>query len=76
MRTQRTGLWTQWSGDRESSVETYTLKVAVLVAQSCLTLCDPMDCSRSGFSVHGIFQAKILAWVAIRFSRGSSQLRD
>ena len=51
-------------------------KVKVLVAQSCLTLCDPMDCSLPGFSVHGILQAKILEWVAIFFSRGSSQLRD
>ena len=51
-------------------------KVKVLVAQSCLTLCDPMNCSPPGFSVHGILQAKILEWVAISFSRGSSQLRD
>ena len=35
-----------------------------LVAQSCLTLCDTMDCSLPGFSVHGIFQARILEWVA------------
>ena len=35
------------------------------VAQSCLTLCDPMDCSLSGSSVHGIFQARVLEWVAI-----------
>ena len=35
------------------------------VAQSCLTLCDPMDCSLPGFSVHGIFQARVLEWVAI-----------
>ena len=46
-----------------------------LVAQSCLTLCDPMDCSLPGFSVHGILQAGILKWVDIPFSRGSSQLR-
>ena len=46
------------------------------VAQSCLTLCDPMDCSPPGSSVHGIFQAWILEWVAISFSRGSSQHRD
>ena len=38
-----------------------------------LTLCDPMDCSQPGSSVHGILQARILAWVAIPFSRGSSQ---
>ena len=38
------------------------------VTQSYLTLCDPMDCSLPGSSVHGIFQAKILEWVAISFS--------
>ena len=42
--------------------------------QSCLTLCYPMDCSPPGFSVHGILQARILEWVAISFSRGSSYL--
>ena len=42
------------------------------VAQSCPTLCDPMDCSLPGSSVHGIFQARVLQWVAISFSRGSS----
>ena len=46
------------------------------VAQSCLTLCDPMDCSPPNSSVHGILQARILKWVAISFSRGSSQPRD
>ena len=46
------------------------------VAQSCPTLCDPMDCSIPGSSVHGIFQARVLEWVAISFSRGSSQPRD
>ena len=45
------------------------------VAQSCLTPCDPMDCSLSGSSVHGIFQARVLEWIAISFSRGSSQTR-
>ena len=40
-----------------------------LVSQSCLTLCDPMDYSPPGFSVHGISQARILEWVAISFSR-------
>ena len=43
--------------------------------QSCLTVCDPMDCSLAGSSVHGIFQARILEWVAISYSRGSSQPR-
>ena len=46
------------------------------VAQSCLTLCDPMDCGLPGSSVHGIFQARVLEWVAISFSRGSSWSRD
>ena len=39
------------------------------VAQSCPTLCDPVDCSLPGSSLHGIFQARILEWVAISFSR-------
>ena len=42
--------------------------VCVLVTQLCLTLCDPMDCGLPGFSIHGIFQAKRLEWVAISFS--------
>ena len=45
-------------------------------AQPCPTLCDPMDYSPPGSSVHGILQARILEWVAISFSRGSSQPRD
>ena len=44
--------------------------------QSCLTLCDPMDWSPPGSSVHGMLQARILEWVAISSSRGSSQPRD
>ena len=47
-----------------------------LVAQWCMTLCYPMDCSSSGSSVHGVSQARILEWVAISFSRGSSRPRD
>ena len=52
------------------------MKVKVSVTQSCLTLCNPMDYNSPGSSVHGILQAKILEWVAISFSRGSSQPRD
>ena len=48
----------------------------MLVAQSCLMLCEPMDCNLPGFSVHGIFKVRILEWVANVFSRGSSQPRD
>ena len=43
---------------------------------SCVQLCDPMDCSPPGSSVHGIFQARVVEWVAISFSRGSSWPRD
>ena len=54
---------------------TCIITVLHLVTQSCLTFCDSMDCSPPGPSVHGILQARILAWVAIRSSRGSSQPR-
>ena len=47
-----------------------------VLLQSCTTLCDPIDCSPPGFYVHGIFQARILEWVAISSSRGSSGPRD
>ena len=50
--------------------------VCMLVAQLGLTLCDPMDCSPPGFSIHGISQARTLEWVAIFFFRESSQPRD
>ena len=46
------------------------------VTQLCLTLCNPMDCSLPASSLHGVLQARILEWVAISFSRGSSWLRD
>ena len=51
-------------------------KVKVLVTQSRPALCEPMDYSPPGSSVHGIFQPRILEWVAIPFSRESSQSRD
>ena len=50
--------------------------LACLVAQLCLTLYNPMDRSLPGSCVHGILQARILEWVALPFSRGSSQPRD
>ena len=50
--------------------------VCVLVTQLCPTLCDPTDSSPPDSSLHGTLQARILEWVAIPFSRGSSQSRD
>ena len=54
----------------------YILECRSEVAQSCPTLRHPIDCSLPGFSVHGIFQARVLEWVVISFSRGSSRPRD
>ena len=51
-------------------------QVKMSVAQSCPTLCDSTDCSLPGYFVPGVFQARILEWVAISFSRGSSWPRD
>ena len=48
------------------------VKVQVKTLSRVLTLCDPVDCSLPGFSVHGILQARGLEWAAISFSRGSS----
>ena len=50
--------------------------MCVKLLQSCPNLCDPMDCSPTGSSVHGILQARILKWIAISSSRGSSWPRD
>ena len=50
--------------------------MCVLPLQSCVSLCDPMNCSPEGSSVHGILQARILKWVAISSSKGSSQPKD
>ena len=52
--------------------KTLCLEYVCLVPQSCLTFCDPLKCSPPDSSVHGVFQARILEWVAIFFSRGSS----
>ena len=59
-----------------STYNNWKMKMKVLVAKSCLILHDLMDCSPPGSSVHGILQARILEWVVISFSRGSSQPRD
>ena len=56
-------------------IDQVEVQVKVLVTQSCPTLCNPMDCSPPGSSVHGILLARILEWVAMPSSRGSSQPR-
>ena len=62
--------------DANSSDYKWLQKGESEVARSCLTLCNPMDCSLPGSSIHGISQARIMQWVAISFSRGSSWPRD
>ena len=54
----------------------YILCVCAKSLQPCLTLCDPMDCSLPGSSVHAILQARILEWVAVPSSQGPFQPRD
>ena len=54
----------------------WAIREACLVTKLCPTLCDPMDCSLPGSSVHGVSQERILKWVALSFSRGSSWFRD
>ena len=54
----------------------FNFEIEIEVAQSCPTLCDPINGSLLGCVVHGIFQARILEWAAISSSRGSSQPRD
>ena len=60
-------IWLLWS---------WNYKVKVKVAQLCLTVCDPMDCSLPGASAHGILQVRILEWVAVPFSRRACKPRD
>ena len=69
----------RFSGKILAAIEGHLPSTSLCVcvcAQSCLTLCNPMDYSPPGSSVHGIFQARILEWVAISFSRRSSLPRD
>ena len=67
-----------WSESREQTTVQWLRSLSSLcsVTWSCLTLCDPIDCSPPGSSVRGIFLVRILEWVAISFLRGSSWPRD
>ena len=73
---QFNGALTDFLGKIKLTRSKTSLEVESEVAQSCPTLCNPMDCSLPGSSIHGILQARVLDWVAISFSRGSSQPRD
>ena len=64
-----------WGRDGKAGLNA-TCAMLRLAAQSCLTLCDPVDCNSPGSSVHGILQARILEWVTMPSSKESSQLRD
>ena len=68
-RRDTEGSWWVWDNLCHHSSESE-------IAQSCLTLCNPMDYSPPGSSIRGIFQARVLEWVAISFSRGSSWSKD
>ena len=73
-----TGVFKSGGGKPDSILHLHqigTIKYEYEVAQLCLTFCNPMDCSPPDSSVHGIFQTRILGWVSISFSRGSSQPR-
>ena len=68
--------WLWWDHLHVDMQVAFRYSSKVRVAQSCLTLCDPMDCSPTGSSVHGILQARIPEWVSILFSRGSYRPRN
>ena len=64
--------YSPWGSKESESTEQTCTEIESEVSQSCPTLCEPMDCSLPGSSVHEILQARVLEWVAISFSRGSS----
>ena len=65
-------MWNDYHDQVNTSISTTLHVLCAKLLQSCPTLCDPMDCSPPGSSVHRILQARILEWVAMSFSRGSS----
>ena len=80
-RIYKPSRWCEEAGPRVPLLRTMERELShkelsVLVAQSCLTLCNPTDCNLPGCIVPGILQAKILEWVAISLSRGSSRSRN
>ena len=74
-RVSQSQTWLKWLSTAQHML-LYVLCVHAKSFQLCLTLCHPVDCSLLGSSAHGILQARILEWVVMPFSRGSSQPRD
>ena len=68
--------WGKDSNRNFTKEETQMANQHMKIISTSIGVCDPVDCSPPGFSVHGISQARILEWVAISFSRGSSQPKD
>ena len=66
-------IWNIWTYKQHCNSMWLKEATLLLVTKSCLTLCDSVDCSPPGFSVHGISQARILEWLAISFSRESPE---
>ena len=75
-KTQAPGVSARQASACPQSPRQWAGAAVCLAAQWCPTLCDPMDCSPPGSSVHGILQARTLEWVTMPFSRGSSPPRD
>ena len=67
---------TKYCSPKQKATRSHVVCMHAKLLESCLILCDPMDCSPPGSSVHGILQARILELVAMPFSKGSSQPRD
>ena len=65
-----------WGSPGRRATSAVCVSMPAKLLQSCLTLCDPVDCSPPGSSVHGILQTRILKWVAMSSSKGSSRSRD
>ena len=73
---ERLAYWYKIACEIQRTISYFLQTLLKVVTQLCLALCDPMDWSLPGSSIHGIFRARVLEWVAISFSRGSSRPRD
>ena len=73
---ERLAYWYKIACEIQRTISYFLQTLLKVVTQLCLALCDPMDWSLPGSSIHGIFRARVLEWVAMSFSRGSSLPRD